>query len=120
MSSWLVSLRCLDGRIMRAGRGLEKYGLGTPCVLNRSCKLGPRMLIAEARAQIIQECRDLAVLHAGGKTRHDRTALALYWPHACQHDVGGVARVRRADRSGETEIDPAIGQWPVGLMAAGA
>ncbi len=42
--------------------------------------------------------RDLVVVHAGGKARHDRAALALDRTNARQHDVDGIARIRAAER----------------------
>ncbi len=76
--------------------------------------------MTEARPEIIQELRDLRIADAVGKARHDRTAFAFDRPHARQHDVGEVARIRPADRRTETEIDPAIGRRPAALVAGRA
>src|ERR1700722_15672327 len=96
--SWFVSLRWIGRSVVRPRRGLEKYGLGAARVPDGLFNAGPCRLVAEARAQIVQQCSNLIVAHAAGKTGHDRTALALHGANARKHDVGGVARVGRADR----------------------
>ena len=104
-----------------ARRCLEKYGLGAARVLDGLFDAGPCRLVAEARAQIVQQRRNLRVAHAGGKARHDRAALALDGPDARQHDVGGIARIGAAEIAvREREIDAAIGQRPAALMAGRA
>src|SRR5260221_11944115 len=112
MSSWLVSLRWIGGRMTCTGRCVESCRLGPPGVRDGFFNVAPCRLTAEARPEIIQELRDLRIAHAVGKARHDRTAFALERPHARQHDVGEVARIRPADRRTETEINPAIGRRP--------
>src|SRR5450432_12265 len=120
MSSWLVSLRWIGGCMTCSGRCLEKRGLGPPCVLDGFFDISPRRLMAEARSKIIQEQCDLCVAHAVCEAGHDRAAFALDRPHARQHDIGEIARIGRADRGAEAEIDPAIGWRPAALMAGPA
>src|SRR6266513_1688882 len=109
MSSWLVSLRWIGGRIARACRWLEKCGFDASCVLDSLFDAGPCRLVAEPAAQIIQQRSNLAVVHAACKTRHDRAAFALHGANPRQHDVGGIARVGTGEGGGEREIDAAIG-----------
>src|ERR1700738_2101569 len=97
MSSWLVSLACMRRSVFRVRRGLKKYGLRSPGVFDSLFEAGPCRLIAEPGAQIVQQRRNLGVIHAAGKARHDRAALSLDGTNARQHDVGGVARIRGAD-----------------------
>jgi len=63
---------------MRLRRGLKKQGLGTPGVRDDFFHAGPCRLVAEAGAYEIQQGCDLRVVKGRGKSRHDRTALALY------------------------------------------
>jgi len=70
---------------------------------------GPGRLLAEAPAQIVQQSRNLRVVHAGGEARHDRAAFALDRGYARQHDVDEVARIGARDRRAQREIDAAIG-----------
>src|SRR5437868_1152256 len=120
MSSWPVSLRWIDGRMIRLRRGVEKYGLRAPGVGDDFFKAGPGRLVAEAGAKIVQQCRDLRIVHARGKSRHDRTAFALHWSQPGQYRVDDISRIRIADPGGETEIDSAVGWRPAGVMTAGA
>src|ERR1041385_578113 len=117
MSSWPVSLRWIDGGTIRLRRGVEKYGLRAPGVGDDFFKAGPCRLVAEAGAQIIQQCCDLRIVHAGGKSRHDRAAFALQRSQPGQYRVDDISRIRVADAGGEAEIDSAIGWRPAGLMA---
>src|ERR1700744_896511 len=99
MSSWLVSLRCLGPSIGRAGRGLEKYGLRAPSVLYGLFNASPWWLVAEMAAQELQQRHDLLIVHAVGKSRHDRAAFAIDRAHARQPDIDGIAWISAAQRS---------------------
>src|SRR3954464_1138996 len=103
MSSWPVSLRWFGGRIVRLRRRVEKRGLGPPGVGDDFFHAGPCRLVAEAGAQILQQRRDLRTVHAGGKSRHDRAALALYRAEARQDRIDDISRVRIADAGGEAQ-----------------
>src|SRR5215472_19102859 len=118
MSSWLVSLRWIGGRICWTCRILVIRGLRASCFCNRFFEVTPGRLGAEARSQICQQCRNLAIVHDGGKPRHDGAALAFDGPHARKHDIGKVARVVGIDRGAEAKMDAAIGRWAAALMAA--
>src|ERR1044072_8531427 len=120
MSSWLVSLRLVGPCVGRARRGLKKGRLGASWFRDRALKVAPGRLTAEAQSQISEQGRNLAIVHAGGKARHDRTALALDGSHAREHDVGEVARIAGTDRGAEAEMDAAIGRRPVAVMTTGA
>src|SRR5258708_39181803 len=117
MSSWLVSLRWIGRRVVGPGRYPKKRDLGAACVLNSLFNVGPGRLVAEPRPQIVQQRCNLAVIHAAGKTRHDRAALSFHASKPRQHDVGDVARVGASDGGRKRTIEPAIGQRPAGLMA---
>src|SRR5882757_9990377 len=110
MSSWLVSLGCVGGRF---GRRLQEYGLGSSRVPHDIRCAGPWRLLAEARAQMVEQRRDLVVAHGVGEAGHDRAAFTCRGPDAGEYDVGGVARVGAAEGAAQREIDPAIGRTPV-------
>src|SRR5712671_6772686 len=116
MSSWLVSLRWIEGSTVRLWRYLEKYGLHAPCVRNGLLDAGPCRLVAEPRAQVVQHRCNLVVVHAVSEIRHDRAAFSLHGANAREHDVGKVAGIGAGDSGAEAEIDPAIRQRPFGLV----
>src|SRR3954454_8071073 len=117
MSSWLLSLRWVGRRGTALRRGLEKERLAAPRLSDGFLELGPCRAAAEPRAQIIHQHGNLRIVHAGGKARHDRAALALHRPHARQDGVGEVARIGTADPGGEAKVDAAIRRRPRRLMA---
>src|SRR6266851_5687355 len=82
MSSWLVSLRWIGGRVERPGRCQKKHDLGAACVLNSPINVSPCRLAAEPRPQIIQQRCNLAVIHAAREARHDRAALSFHGSNA--------------------------------------
>src|SRR5471032_2495838 len=110
MSSWLVSLGWLGRSVAWLRRSLDIGGLCAACIRDGLFDAAPCRLMAKARSQILQQRRNLLIIHAGGKPRHDRTALALDRANPRKHSVGGIARIRAADGGGERQIDPAIGQ----------
>src|SRR5690349_13043435 len=116
MSSWLVSLRWIGGRIVWAGRVLNIHRLRAPCFRNRIFKVAPGWLPAEAQSQISEQCRSLAIGQDRGKSRHDRAALTFDRLHPREHDIGEIARIGCADRGAEAEMDPAIGQRTTAVM----
>src|ERR1700689_3857026 len=97
-SSWLVSLRGTAGRIVGRRRVLKRYGFGMPCVADDLRHAVPGRLGAEAAAEVVQQSGNLIVIHAVGETRHDGAVFSADWSNACKNDVGGIARVRRAQR----------------------
>src|SRR3954453_16340755 len=105
MSSWLVSLGCIDGAALGRGRWLQEYSLRSPGVADDLCCVGPGRRVAETAAQIIEQGRDLAVAHAVGKAGHDRAALGGGGTNAGQYYVGGVARVGAGEGGRERQVD---------------
>src|SRR3954467_15484634 len=103
MSSWLISL--------------QRYGLGSSGIADDIRCVGPGRLIAETRAQIIEQCGDLVVAHAFGKARHDRAALVRGGTKARQYDVGGVAGIRAGEGGTEREVDSTERRRTVGGVA---
>src|SRR5450631_3118481 len=101
MKSWLVSLRWFGGSILGSRRCLEQYGLPLARVHDGFFNAGPWRLVAEAGTQMVEQGRNLAVVHAVGKTRHDRAAFALDRANPRQHDIGGVARIGTGDSGRE-------------------
>src|SRR5579872_6027338 len=97
-SSWLLSLK--------------KCRLAMSCVPHHLLDAAPGRAIAETGPQIIQHGGDLTIRHAVGKARHDRAALTRDGTNSRQDDVGGIARIGRAQRGAQTEIDPAIRRRP--------
>src|SRR5947209_12677897 len=120
MSSSLVSLCWIDGSAVRIWRAPQKHSLCAPRLRNGLCNVGPSRLVAEARAQMVQQGCNLVVVHAGSEARHDRAAFSVYGANAGQYDVGEIARIGASDSGAKAEIDPAIGQGPIGLMACRA
>src|SRR5579859_5539390 len=114
MSSWFVSLR---GNVGRSRRVLQRYGFGAPCVPDDLFGVAPGGLRTEATAKVSQQSRDLLVGHAVGKTRHDGAAFPADRTDAAQNNVGGVARIRRAEGCAETKVDSAVGQRAVSFVA---
>src|ERR1700722_6003843 len=117
MSSWLVSLHGTAGNTFRRRGGLERYGFAMPCIPNDLFDTAPGRLSAEAAAEIIQHGSHLIICHAVGKTRHDGASFPADGTNARQNDIGGVARIRRAESRAEAKVDSAIGQRPAGFMA---
>src|SRR3984885_8553801 len=117
MSSWLVSLHGTAGNTFRRRRGLERYGFAMPCIPNDLFDTAPGRLGAKAAAEIIQHGSNLIIRHAVGKTRHDGASFPADGTNARQNDIGGVARIRRAESRAEAKVDSTIGQRPAGFMA---
>src|SRR5579872_2333407 len=101
-SSWLASRR-----------GLKRYGFAAPRIADDLLHAGPGWLGTEAPAEIGQQGGNLFVGHAVGKTRHDGALFPADGANARQYGVGGVARIRRAQRRAEAKVDAAIGQRPI-------
>src|SRR5437899_1210267 len=97
MSSWLVSLGCAGRSVAGRRRYLQKDVLGMPGIAQNFCGVWPWRLVAEARAQIVEQRSNLVVGHAVGKAWHDRAALAFPGVDAHEYDVGCVACIRTAD-----------------------
>src|ERR1700733_12482644 len=116
MSSWLISLHGTAGNTSRRRRSLERYGFAVPCIPDDLLDAAPGRLDAEAAAEIIQQCSNLIVRHAIGKTRHDGAAFPAYGANARENDIGGITRIRRAEGRAEAKVDSAVGQRPPGLM----
>src|ERR1700733_4771710 len=116
MSSWLISLHGTAGNTFRPRRSLERYGFAMSCIPDDLLDAAPGRLGAEAAAEIIQQCSNLIVRHAIGKTRHDGAAFPAYGANARENDIGGITRVRRAEGRAEAKVDSAVGQRPPGLM----
>ena len=116
VSSWLVSLRWIGRGITWSRRCLEKYSLRTSGVLDRLFNAGPCRLVAEARAQIIQNGCNLIVGHAVRKARHDRTAFAL------ERDADARLMTILATLRGSGPLDRGreakIGRSPIGQRPA--
>src|ERR1700722_1526284 len=117
MSSWFVSLHGTARSAVRTRQSLERYGFATPCIPDDLFDTAPGRLGAEAAAEIIQQGSNLIVRHAVGKTRHDGAAFPADGTNARENDIGGVARIRRAESRAEAKVDSAIGQRPAGFMA---
>src|ERR1700733_3300346 len=117
MSSWFVSLHGTARSAVRTRQSLERYGFATPCIPDDLFDTAPGRLGAEAAAEIIQQSNNLIIRHAVGKTRHDRATFPVYGANARENDVGGVARIRRAEGRREAKVNSAIGQWPAGFVA---
>ena len=107
--------RCvaIGGSVARPRRCLEKHGLRAPRVLDGLFNAGPCRLVAEARAQIIQQaptiCASLMLAAKPGM-------IGLRSPSTGRTpDSTMLAALRGsgpADRGVRAEIDPAIGQRP--------
>src|SRR6266446_9318557 len=108
MSSSLVSLCWIDGSAVRIWRGPQKHSLCAPRLRNGPFDAGPCRSAAEPRAQVIQHCGNLVVVHAGSEARHDRAAFSLYGANAREHDIGEVAWIGANDGGAKAQIDPAI------------
>src|ERR1700722_15104922 len=117
MSSWFVSLHGTARSAVRTRQSLERYGFATPCIPDDLFDTAPGRMGAEAAAEIIQQSSNLIIRHAVGKTRHDGAAFPAYGANTRQDDIGGVARIRRAEGRAEAQIDSAIGQRPAGFVA---
>src|SRR4030088_1768377 len=107
MSSWLVSLRWIEGSAVWRRQYLEEHRLHASRLGNGLLSAGPCRPVREPRPEKIQQGGNLAIVHAVGKARHDGTAFALHRPNPRQHGVGRIARIWAADGGRQTKIDPA-------------
>src|ERR1700759_4199190 len=105
MSSWLVPLVGVAGVFGRPRRWPEEQALRAPCVLHGLFNTVPSRLVAEPGTKELQKRHDLCVVHAVGKSRHDRAALAFDGANARYYDIGSVSGVGAAEGGAEREID---------------
>ena len=75
-----------------------------PCVPDDLLHTVPGRLGAEAAAEIVQQRGNLIITHAVGETRHDGAVFPADWTNPCKNNVGGIARVRRAQPAGQVTV----------------